>query len=106
MYRVASSVAEVRAATTPYVVPPVQSREQWLDAVAAALGFPSWYGRNWDAAADLLSDLGWLEQAQPVLVWVDDGRLAEADPQAHRMALDILAAAASARNLIVLLVDN
>src|SRR5690606_18200750 len=31
-----------------------------LDALAAALGFPPTFGRNWDALADGLGDLSWL----------------------------------------------
>lgn len=89
-----------------YVVPAVTSKAEWLDAVAAALGFPKWYGRNWDAAADLLTDLGWLQEPHPVLVWLDPAQLADRDPEAHRTALDILAAAADARGLVVLLVDG
>lgn len=30
-----------------------------MDAFAAALELPSWFGRNWDALADVLRDLGW-----------------------------------------------
>ena len=31
-----------------------------LDRFAAALRFPSWFGYNWDAMHDCLTDLSWL----------------------------------------------
>jgi len=35
-------------------------KANFLDRIAAALRFPDWFGRNWDALADCLGDLGWL----------------------------------------------
>jgi hypothetical protein len=46
----------------------VQSREALLDALAGALGFPDWFGRNWDALEDCLTDLSWREGEGNVLV--------------------------------------
>jgi hypothetical protein len=36
-------------------------KEELLDNIAAALAFPSWFGRNWDALEDCLTDLSWRE---------------------------------------------
>ena len=35
------------------------SKEAMLERLALALGFPAWFGGNWDALEDCLSDLGW-----------------------------------------------
>ena len=35
------------------------SKEALLERLALALGFPAWFGGNWDALEDCLSDLGW-----------------------------------------------
>jgi hypothetical protein len=34
-------------------------KAQVLDALASALAFPDWFGRNWDALEDCLADLSW-----------------------------------------------
>lgn len=39
-----------------------------LDRLARALSFPAWFGRNWDALADCLTDLAWMPAAGYVLV--------------------------------------
>lgn len=65
----------------------------WLAALADALQFPSSFGRNWDAAADSLQDLGWLPWQRLVLevrgaetfLLTDEGRT----------ALEVLAEAAT-----------
>lgn len=87
-------------------VPPVASKAEFLAALAQALEFPPWAGHNWDATADLLADLSWLEDPHPVLVWTAPEVLAAADPDAYAMALDVLAAAGTARGLVTLLVPG
>jgi hypothetical protein len=39
-----------------------------LDNMASALGFPAWFGRNWDALEDCLTDLSWREAPGHVLL--------------------------------------
>jgi RNAse (barnase) inhibitor barstar len=40
-----------------------------LRTIAAALGFPDWFGENWDALEDCLTDLSWREAQGHVLVF-------------------------------------
>jgi len=37
-----------------------RSKAELLARIATALRFPGWFGHNWDALSDSLSDLGWL----------------------------------------------
>lgn len=92
-----------------HLVRAVDSKPAFLDAVARALDFPAWTGRNWDALADSLTDLSWLPAGPQVLVWSAPERLRAADPGAYRVAVEVLEQAAatsagSARPLTVLLV--
>ncbi|MGP3770949.1 barstar family protein [Streptomyces sp. SDT5-1] len=45
----------------------------FMDRCAAALGLPEWFGRNWDALADCLSDPGVWPASDRTLVVVVSG---------------------------------
>ena len=61
-----------------------------LDRFAEALKFPEWFGDNWDALADCLSDLSWWPAGGYVLLLdhVDDWR--ERAPADCDVVIDIL----------------
>lgn len=48
---------------------PFAQKEQLLKSIAAALGFPEWFGHNWDALEDCLTDLSWLQAPGYVLLF-------------------------------------
>ena len=92
-----------------HLVGPVRSRTEALDAFAAALEFPSWFGRNLDALLDCLIDLSWQTEGEHMLIWAGHGELAEADPITYRAVLSILEEAVAApygRPLTVVLADG
>jgi len=39
-----------------------------LENMASALGFPEWFGQNWDALEDCLTDLSWRDATGHVLI--------------------------------------
>jgi hypothetical protein len=43
----------------------VQGKGAFLAALAAAIQAPDWFGHNFDALADALGDLSWLEDEAP-----------------------------------------
>lgn len=62
-----------------------------LARTAAALRFPEWFGHNWDAWFDCLTDLGWRDAAAGrVLVFERAARLRSATPEVFDTALAIL----------------
>ncbi len=65
---VAARVARGRKATT---------RLAFLDESSAALQFPLYFGGNWDAFYDCLTDLSWLRAEAVVLFLADAGHLLE-----------------------------
>ena len=53
----------------------VTTKEAFLEAVGKALGFPDWYGHNWDALADCLTDLSWMAADGYVIVLDKDNNV-------------------------------
>jgi hypothetical protein len=47
----------------------VQEKQKLLKSIATALDFPDWFGANWDALEDCLSDLSWRGAAGHVLLF-------------------------------------
>lgn len=104
----ALAVAQQRGAVA-HLVGPVRSRTEALDAFAAAMEFPSWFGRNLDALLDCLRDLSWQPEGEHVLIWAGHTELAEADPSTYRTVLSVLEEAVATpygRPLTVVLADR
>lgn len=62
-----------------------------LQAFARALAFPEWFGGNWDAFADCLADLDWLEAPGHVLLIEGDAAMARHAPEILDTCREILA---------------
>lgn len=67
----------------------VRTKSAFLGLVARTLAFPSWFGRNWDAFEDCLTDLSWIEQPGLVIVIEGFETYAQADPGGFAILLDI-----------------
>ncbi|GAB3875697.1 hypothetical protein GCM10029964_020540 [Kibdelosporangium lantanae] len=65
----------------------IHTKLQMLDALAVALHFPAYFGRNLDALNDLVNDL---PPGDHTLTWRHPEPLAKADPDAYEQILDIL----------------
>ena len=92
---VAAAAGEGRLDLAQVSLERCERKEPLLQTIAAVLGFPQWFGGNWDALEDCLADLSWpaLSQATGhVLLIEGEGDL----PADERGILeDILASAAS-----------
>ncbi|MFF8837862.1 barstar family protein [Streptomyces sp. NPDC015130] len=71
----------------------VTDKAALMDRCAAALALPAWFGRNWDALADCLTDL-----PGPLTVVVTGWQgYARTHPREWRTAQDVFATAADER---------
>ena len=73
-----------------------QDKADFLGRIAAALGFPAWFGDNWDALYDCLTDLSWRPGQGWVLILDNVHDLRRAAPPVLDTALAIMADAAVA----------
>ena len=67
-------------------------KEALMERIARALAFPAWFGGNWDALEDCLTDLSWSKAAGHVLL-IEDAADLPADERG--ILVDILASASS-----------
>lgn len=49
------------------VIPPVLNKMELLTALSINLGFPKYFGFNWDALEELFSDLNWCRMKQLII---------------------------------------
>ncbi len=66
-------------------------KEALMQRIAQALEFPRWFGGNWDALEDCLTDLSWSKAAGHVLLIEGASGLADDE---RGILIDILASAA------------
>ncbi|MFD9736192.1 barstar family protein [Umezawaea sp. NPDC059074] len=68
----------------------ITTRHEAMEAIAAALSFPEWFGHNLDALYDSLTDLSWLPAGEHVLIWPRSAELARHDPRGHESVTAVL----------------
>ena len=94
VYRVSradETVKAVRGSELSFAIIPISEKTELMQTIAKALGFPNWFGGNWDALEDCLTDFSWREAAGHVLVFEGSRGLAEDDAG---ILIDVLTAAA------------
>jgi hypothetical protein len=67
-----------------------------LDAVAKTFGFPAYFGRNFDAFADNLTEVS--DETGVLVLWDGWAGLAELNPHTTGLALDVFTRRCAARN--------
>ena len=69
VYRAGSDAAILEATQgSPLDVVPIELSNEVFGVLAKSLDFPEWFGRNWDALEDCLSDLSWRRAGGTVLI--------------------------------------
>jgi RNAse (barnase) inhibitor barstar len=69
------------------------SKTGLLGRAARALKFPEWFGKNWDALNDCLTDLSWLQGNGWVMILENSKGFAERKPQLFQDAVEVFQAA-------------
>ena len=68
----------------------IQGKERFLNHAAAVLSFPDYFGNNWDAFEDCLTDMSWHETDGFLIVYDHFEAFAQHSPDQFKMALEIL----------------
>lgn len=69
-------------------------KAELLERFASALHFPPWFGHNWDALSDCLTDLSWFPARRYRITLSRPQDLRAADPESLATVLEILQEAA------------
>jgi RNAse (barnase) inhibitor barstar len=100
VYRLPETVAWVsQVSATDFAVwrvnlAKVRSKSSLLAVLAKALELPDWFGHNWDALQDCLTDLSWRPAPGYVVVLENCGGLAASAPETFATTLEVLRHAA------------
>jgi hypothetical protein len=71
----------------------LSSKTGLLGRAARALKFPEWFGKNWDALNDCLTDLSWFQGKGWVIIFDNAKGFAERKPQLFQSAVEVFKAA-------------
>lgn len=72
----------------------INSKDRFLAALAHALRFPAWFGGNWDALEDCLTDMSWQPAGGYVVILAHADEFRTGDESGFALALRILKSAA------------
>ena len=91
-YRAGSDVVILEATRGSQIdVVPIELANDVFGVMAKSLNFPEWFGRNWDALEDCLSDLSWRQAGGYVLLFRNFEAL---DQDQLGILIDVLASSA------------
>lgn len=71
----------------------ILTKEAFLSKAAQAMKFPEYFGYNWDAFDECITDLEWCPAQRYALIYDQPDIFAKADPVQWQIARDLLQAA-------------
>lgn len=85
------AVAEAGCALFEIDLAETKGKEKFIAAVAQAVRVPDWFGGNWDALADTLSDLSWQPAFGYVLLLRNNNGTLGITVEDHNISMEIFA---------------
>lgn len=86
-----AAVAEAACVLFEVDLVEIEGKEKFIAAIAQAVRVPDWFGGNWDALADILSDLSWQPAFGYVLLLRNDNGTLGMAAEDHNIAMEIFA---------------
>jgi hypothetical protein len=72
----------------------IEGKTSFLATCSQIMGFPAYFGRNWDAFEECITDLSWASSTGYLLLYDELAHFALAEPDQWQIALGILRDAA------------
>src|SRR5438477_6914733 len=67
----------------------ISDKKSFLEKIARAMKFPDYFGKNWDALNDCLTDMEWARGAGYILLYQFPDRFVKKNPDEWKVAVDI-----------------
>ena len=67
----------------------INNKQTFLKKVAEAIEFPAYFGNNWDAFDECITDLTWCPAQRYVILYDHADIFAQSEPTQYQIALDI-----------------
>ena len=71
----------------------IRDKQSFLQKMAEVMQFPDYFGYNWDALEECITDLDWYPAARYILIYDYPESFAKAEPKQWKIAYDILRSA-------------
>ena len=71
----------------------IRDKQSFLQKVAEVMRFPDYFGYNWDALEECITDLDWCPAARYILIYDYPEAFSKAEPEQWKIAYDILRSA-------------
>jgi hypothetical protein len=71
----------------------IRDTQSFLQKVAEVMRFPDYFGYNWDALDECITDLDWCPAARYILIYDYPEAFSKAEPEQWKVAYDILQSA-------------
>jgi RNAse (barnase) inhibitor barstar len=92
--QLAQSAAEAGLAAFRVDIGHAHDKEDFLEHLSETMRFPDWFGGNWDALADCLRDLSWLDAKGYVIILEKSKHFCASHRHEFDEAIDVLKEAA------------
>ncbi len=71
----------------------IRDKQSFLQKVAEVMRFPDYFGYNWDALEECITDLDWCPAARYILIYDYPEAFSKVEPEEWKLAYDILRSA-------------
>lgn len=88
--QLAQKAAETGLASFRVDIGHAHDKEDFLEHLSEAMKFPQWFGGNWDALADCLRDLSWVEAKGYVIILEKSKHFCASHRHEFDEAIDVL----------------